>query len=569
MGGGLRCTELRSQAGINLLNIARASSADALSIVNATGVLACIEARLLVAAGGRCVNVGLPLRDAERAASLLSGLLECGGPRVAERVGREGALLSTLAWLMMGGPIGGATSLPFNVAAALSSLSGTLDARVDAVAALSLRELQDASDGFANGKWEPSLSCIVSSALVSCGGRYDRGFCERLLSAGLAKALVALTTQLSGDEEDLALASNALGMLIKAAQAFDLPGQCASFQQLVKPLVAALDDGAALGASPRAIAIAREATFALSSLSNDPRLFPSLASGLPTLVSFLKGGSGPLVLPALVFIGNFGSEPGAQLAIRAGAVSALMALVRSGGADGHEARHALSNFVSDEGLRAIRGDASFVALLATPLALGLYQDLRPPTGRAAFSRDVSTLLVFVKAGVLTVGALLASRAVRRLMEIARGHFGGAPAADAARALIVMACAPTLPLPHFDALAASGALRAAFDAFVDPKLGSYLALPAAWDIADTLDRPGDLRGGNNGVSEKMGDLLVRNPDVIVRLFDLASAGSGGAGDDSAAGHASRALSSLSDPAAVGPEVAGRAMRLVAESYFLRR
>ena len=133
--------------------MARASAADALSIVGAEGLLACVARR--VSAGGTASG-GQAAADA---VVMLADAISTGDARVHARIAEEGPLLRALLLAVTRGPPGG-SHRSLSAATALHMLSHTAswEAAARAVDALPDNDLKDVIIASVCGRWGPGFT---------------------------------------------------------------------------------------------------------------------------------------------------------------------------------------------------------------------------------------------------------------------------------------------------------------------------------------------------------------------------------------------------------------------------
>ena len=179
----------------------------------------------------------------------------------------------------------------------------------------------------------------------------------------------------------------------------------------------------------------------------------------------------------------------------------------------------------------------------------------------------------LKAEILPACAFIASGTAARVARIA-GSGRDAAAAEAVSCLLICA---TLRRSSFDALAASGALRAAFDAFVDAGVSDQLLLDLINQLAGSLWRdvsefiPADvlLHAGpdvDRDCRQAWARLLLQpaNRDVLLRLKGLVYADPEGANGTRGcpAFLASAVFHRLADESVVGPVLARESKLVIA-------
>ena len=164
-------------------------------------------------------------------------------------------------------------------------------------------------------------------------------------------------------------------------------------------------------------------------------------------------------------------------------------------------------------------------------------------------------------------ALRASRMDVRLAQIARSGCGEA----SAEAALLLVCVATLRRSSFDAMVASGVLRAAFDAFVDKGATEHLLVVTLRALVNALvvnvgswiDDDVKESGGAD-VDRDCRQALARflllpaNADVMCRMGAIVAADKEGANGPSnsncAAYLVSEVVGLLKEPVAVGPQLA---------------
>ena len=331
VGGGPRASGIEAQfaAAMRLSVIAGASVADALAIVSAEGLLRRVERNLAEPAGG---YAGLDL--AYIGTTMLFTLVDSKDAAVCVRVVEERDLLRALVLLVARGPRGRGDgsraalslvdSIRLNAVTVLGVLStgaaNLVSVCAHVVDALPDADLQALVDVFISQEIAELLKAATISFLACC--LCHAPLLPRLVGAGLPLGLAKLLACEELTEHLRSSAAICLRRVIEAAREHGPPlGTWA--KPIVKPLRTAFV-GLARGVAPRTLTMAMGVS--LSVLACDPRLIPAVASGLPNLVSSMRGG-GILAAYSARIIGNLAGHPGARTAaLREGAVPAIVSL---------------------------------------------------------------------------------------------------------------------------------------------------------------------------------------------------------------------------------------------------
>ena len=275
-------------------------------------------------------------------------------------------------------------------------------------------------------------------------------------------------------------------------------------------------------------------------------------------------------------LGNLCMKPGTRAAaLRGGAIPAMVSLLRAGDRECIEVAGCIANFLADPdapaALLATDFSARATTMLSDEFMCGLKGDFeaRPPERQ---DQTVTTLTNFVMLEIVPASVLISTGAAARLAQIARGGYS---ASDFATELLLGVA--TLCRSTFDAMAASGTLRAVLDAFVDPSASDRLLFFAAKSLSNALFDPsswvpGDtLSRGGPGIDRDCRQALARfllspaNVDVFRRLDSIRNADKAGAagnrGTDCAAYFANIFLHNVTYPGAVGPGLALEMVRHV--------
>ena len=571
-GGG---AEARSEAACRLAEMARTSTADALIIVGAEGLLACVERR--VTAGGTAGGD----RTAADAVALLTSAAGGGDARVHARIAGEEPLLRALLLAVTRGPSDGARGL---AATALHQLShsASWEAAAREVHALTDDDLRAVTIASVCGRW--GLSFMIDSVSFLARSARSEAVLRRLLGpAAFLRALAGLMGDEAAPDKPRILAAMAIHGLVAAANSRGV-GDKAVFKPLVKPLTAASERADLPRVSPATAAVGLQAEGTLCILRECDKLAPAFASDIPRLVAALRGGGPPALSAVNTLMIGLGEQPGSRAAaVRAGVIPALVALLKAGDARRLGVIAALSSFASAAdarvALRATDASARLTAMLREEMMWGLKPVFDARSGEETReSRDflvvpisaLSTLLMFE---MLPATALIASGASARVSQIAR--FVEEAGDLAAEALLQTSL---MRRSNFDAMVACGALRAALDDFVDARASEDLllfttqmllkALESAdgeWIEADV--RLATISSVDRDCRQALASflLLSANWDVLRRLVDIyvADQASATRGDPCAALYANLIYADLRDPGIVGPELARQF-----ESYLRR-
>ena len=555
-GGGV-------EAARRLGGMARASAADALSIVGAEGLLACVERR--VTAGGTASGD----QAAANAIALLTAAAATGDARVHARIAGEEPLLRALLLAVARGPPDGARR--GYTATALHQLSHTAswEAAARAVDVLPDKDLKAVVAASVFCRWGLKFSLAAVAFLARCAR--DEAVLRRLLGpAAFLRALAGLMADEAAPDLPRVMAVDAIYGLVSAAKSRGV-GDKEAFKPLLKPLMAAYERGRLPGASPIVDYIGTQVAPTLDLLVKDAKLLPSLAADIPRLVAALQGG-GPAAISAAAALTTLSTQPAPCAAIvRAGAVSVLVALLLPRDRACYAFIDALANLMADAGgraaLRATDASARMAAMLDDAelcrLSRGAARLEGEDEGLLSLALATSDLSNFVTQEILPASVLLTLATPARVARIAR--VGGVTSDNAVNALLHVAI---LRRSNFDAMAASGALRAILDAFVDAGASDRLLRSTGHLLTCSLSPvvgagfqpdillPGVDRDCRQALARFL--LLPSNGDVLRRLHGLIRAASDGAtaaGDGYCpAGRAVLIFVRLGDPGVVGPQLA---------------
>ena len=557
-GGG---AEALLGATRRLFEMALASAADALSIVGAEGFLACVERR--VTAGGTASGD----LDAANAIALLTAASRSGSARVHARIAGDESLLRALLLAVARGPSDGARR--GNAATALHQLSHTAswEAAARAVDALPDNDLKAVTLASVCGRWGTDFSLIVVAFLARCAR--SEAVLRRLLGppVDFLRALAGLMGDEAAPDWLRPLAAKSIYGLVSAAKERGV-GDKETFKPLLKPLMAAYERGNQPRASPAAISVGNNAGRALEILSRDAKLASSMAPDIPKLVAALRGG-GPTAGSAASFLGGVGTQPALRAsAVKAGAIPLLVALLRPDDrAVCSTALLALGNYAASvEGraaLRATDASARMTVLLSDDemcrLSRGAAHLEGGDAGLLALTFATFELGNCFCTEILPASALIALATPARIAQIMRGEAAAAPA------MHTLLNVAFIRRTSLDAMAASGALRAIFDAFVDAGASDRLLLLATVQLVIALEQGSaglddDIISSGPGVDRDCRQalstlLLLPSNDVVLHrlrgLVDGDPVGASGERGECAAHAARRVLLALGVPGVAGP------------------
>ena len=552
-GGGLRGVEVRSVSARSLTGMALASVADALSIVGAEGLLACVERR--VTAGGDAAG-DMAVSDALAMLMAASGT---GDARIHACIAREGPLLRALLVLVAHGPAD-ATRRSF-AAMVLHQLSHSArwEAAARAVDALPDNDLKAVITTSSCGRWGPYLPVNVVSFLARCAR--NEAVLRRLLGpAKFLRVLVGLMGDDAAPENLRVLVVRAINGLFSAARSRGTADK-EVLKTLYRPLQAAYECAHLPGASLFQGYLGSLLAPTLEFIWNDAAPTSAVASDIPRLVAAVRDG-GPLARTAAGALLGMANQPALRaVALSAGVISALVTLLQGGDRSCCLALDALGNLVADaEGRAAFRATdaaARLMAVLEDANTCRLCLRARVPAGAdagllslALATTDMANLF---NMELLPASALIGFSTAARVSRIARG--GG----DAAFQIGVILQVAVLRRANFDAMVTCGALRAALDAFVDAGASSSMllftmkSLDRAYDEAGTYVQDDVVLAAGSGVDRDCRQALARflllpaNEDVLRRLLEIQK------GADECAHHATSVCQCLVDPRMVGPQL----------------
>ena len=277
--------EVRSKAAQGLAGLARASTADALSIVSAEGLLIRVE-RLVMAGsggGGGGGGGGDDFSSVADSVALLTAAACSDDARVHARIAGEESLLRALLLMVARGPADAACCGSAAKTLHQLSHSASWEAAARAVEALPADDLKAVIDAAVCGAYEqPRFTLSIVAFLARCAR--SEAVLRRLLAPnGFLLSLVGLFADEAASEGPRLLAAEVIEAFISVSRGRRVGGTEA-FKQLLSPLQVASEHG-----FPSDV-MAGKASRILRVLLMDDKMNEAMALDIPRLVSKVQVG---------------------------------------------------------------------------------------------------------------------------------------------------------------------------------------------------------------------------------------------------------------------------------------